>query len=222
MPCTPGLNFRPSGRKRTRFTDCDGATAVMLTGLLSASESTTRTWPPATRNPPAGPITWVTESYASGVHAIRWLPPTFCAASIGGSIPTGDGSLQLDAAALAPASSASGINHRRTQGRFMESMGGLPRHGVLREMMQHSRDVLVPLTPDLLSDPDPGRVGRGQVANDVQRVRDLRDPERIGRRHAAILEARIQQCRPSGAVGPELEAVGVKADPSHGVRRRHS
>src|SRR2546430_3723696 len=107
MPCTPGLNFRPSGRKRTRFTDCDGATAVMLTGLLSASESTTRTWPPATRNPPAGPITWVTESYASGVHAIRRPPPTLCAASIGGSIPTGDGSLQLDAAALAPASSAS-------------------------------------------------------------------------------------------------------------------
>src|SRR5438477_4172288 len=122
MPCTPALNFRPSGRKRTRFTDCDGATAVMLTGLLSASESTTRTWPPATRNPPAGPITWVTESYASGVHAIRWLPPTFCAASIGGLIPRGDGSLQFDAA-LAPASSASGIEHGRTTIRMLELRG---------------------------------------------------------------------------------------------------
>src|SRR5437763_16320417 len=108
MPCAPGLNFRPSGRKRTRFTDCDGATAVMLTGLLSASESTTRTWPPATRNPPAGPITWVTESYASGEHAIRGPPPTDCAARTGGGIPAGDGSLQPDAAAPAPAGCAGG------------------------------------------------------------------------------------------------------------------
>src|SRR5712691_5431182 len=99
MPCTPGLNLRPSGRKRTRFTDCDGATAVMLTRLVSASESTTRTWPPTTRIPPAGPITWVTESYAATGHESKWPPPTFCAASIGGVVtPTGDGSLQLEAA----------------------------------------------------------------------------------------------------------------------------
>src|SRR2546429_2031693 len=65
-------------------------------------------------------------------------------------------------------------------------------------MMQHSGDVLVPLTPALLSDSDPGRVGRREVANDVQRVGDLRDLERIDRRHAAILEARIQQRRPPG------------------------
>src|SRR5213078_3558608 len=217
MPCTPGLNFRPSGRKRTRFTDCDGATAVMLTGLLSASESTTRTWLPTTRSPPAGPITWVTESYAAGGHESRRPGATFCAASRV-STPTGDGSPQLDAAALAPASSASGINHRRTEGRLIEFMGGLPGHGVLREMMQHPGDVLISPTPGLLSDSDPGRLGRGQVANDAQRVGDLRDPECIGRRHAAVLEARIEQRRPPGAVGPELQAVGLKADPSHGVR----
>src|SRR6266550_2890756 len=220
MPCTPGLNLRPSGRRRTMFTDCDGATAVMLTGLLSASESTTRTWLPTTRSPPAGPITWVTETYAAGGHESRRPPPTLCAASRG-STPTGDESPQLDAAALAPASSASGINHRRTEGRLMEFMCGLPGHGVLREMMQHPGDVLIPPTPDLFSHSDPGRLGGGQVANDVQRVGDLRDPECIGRRHAAVLEARIQQRRPSRAVGPELEAVGLKADPSHGARRRH-
>ena len=110
------------------------------------------TWPPATRNPPAGPITWVTESYASGVHEIRRLPPTFRAAKVGGSTPTGDGSLQLEAAAPALASSASGINHRRMEGRLREFMCGLPGHGVLRKMMQHSGDVLIPLAPGLLSD----------------------------------------------------------------------
>ena len=52
------------------FTACEGATAVMLTGLPRASESTTSTWPPTTMMPPAGPITWVTESYGCGVHEI--------------------------------------------------------------------------------------------------------------------------------------------------------
>src|SRR5439155_3181821 len=146
-------------------------------------------------------------SYAAGGHESRRPAPTFCAASRG-STPTGDGSPQLDAAALAPASSASGINHRRTEDRLMEFMRGLPGHGVLREMMQHPGDVLIPLTPSLLSDSDPGRLGRGQVANDAQRIGDLGDAERIDRRYAAVREARIQQRRPSGAVGPEPEAVG--------------
>src|SRR5947208_16454736 len=120
MPCTPGLNLRPSGRKRTRFTDCDGATAVMLTGLVSAIESTSRTWLPATRIPPAGPITWVTESYAATGHESSCPPPTFCAASIGGVVtPTREAPLQLESAALAPADRASGHHHRRTRSQIM-------------------------------------------------------------------------------------------------------
>src|SRR5947208_2388566 len=153
-------------------------TAAAMAPALSATESTTRRWWPTSRSPPAGPITWVTESYAAGGHESRRPAPTFCAASRG-STPTGDGSPQLDAAALAPASSASGINHRRTEDRLMEFMRGLPGHGVLREMMQHPGDVLIPLTPSLLSDSDPGRLGRGQVAKEVQRIGDLGDAERI-------------------------------------------
>src|SRR5437773_10682118 len=167
--------------------------------------------------PPAGPITLVTESYAAGVQEIRPPAATFHPARIerreGGSTPSGDGSQHLNAAALAPASSASGINHRRTEGRLIEFMGGLPGHRVLREMMQHTGDVLIPFTPGLLPDPDKGRLGRGQVADDAQRVGDLRDPERIGRRYAAVREARVEQRRPSGTVGLDAEVVGLKASP---------
>src|SRR6266508_488154 len=87
----------------------------------------------------------------------------------------------------------------------------LQRDGILREVAQYPGDILSALTPRVLLDLDPRRVGWGQVANDVQRVGDLSDPKRIGRRQSAILEARVEQRRPSGAVGPELEAVGGEA-----------
>src|SRR2546428_9522484 len=61
---------RPSGWKRTHLTVPGGATAVMLTVVVSASESTQRKWWPTAISPPKGPIAWVTESYVCE-HATR-------------------------------------------------------------------------------------------------------------------------------------------------------
>src|SRR2546428_6447258 len=61
---------RPSGWKRTHLTVPAGATAVMLTVVVSASESTQRKWGPTAISPPKGPIAWVTESYVCE-HATR-------------------------------------------------------------------------------------------------------------------------------------------------------
>src|SRR5438034_8153710 len=91
----------------------DGATAVIFTGALSASESTQRTLAPTTNHPPAGPITLLTESYGTGEHWTKLgaVALTFPASRPGipGPTPTGDGSLQLEA------TTTSAINHARTK-----------------------------------------------------------------------------------------------------------
>src|SRR5207249_11298767 len=71
-------NWRSSGWKRTHLTLSAGATAVMLTVSASAIVSTHRKWWPTAITPPAGPITWVTESYAT-LHR----PSTGSADSVG-------------------------------------------------------------------------------------------------------------------------------------------
>src|SRR3989442_13857443 len=93
-------NWRPSGWKRTHLTLSAGATAVMLTVSASAIVSTHRKWWPTAITPPAGPITWVTESYAARGRASPRPPPTFSPASPGPT-PTGERPPQLGAAALA-------------------------------------------------------------------------------------------------------------------------
>src|SRR6267378_279131 len=85
-------------------------------------------------------------------------------------------------------------------------------------MRQQPDDELCPLTPGVLLGFDEGL----QVPEDAQRVADLSDPERVTRRHPAVLVAGVENRPPSViGVGLEDEAFGLEANPSHGTRWRH-
>src|SRR5260370_41790264 len=91
------------------------------------------------------------------------------------------------------------------------------------EKRQLYDDILLPLTPSVLLDLGP----RLQVSQDGQGVADLGDLERNARRQRAVFvvrvekRARAQSVRLVHGAGWELEAIGLEAHPSHGVRWGH-
>src|SRR2546426_4378205 len=99
----------------------------MVTVSVRDNESTQRMWLPTCMVSPRGPITFVAVAYVWG-QATR---PVFlgagwaldCAAWRAGTwTATGEGSVQLMAATLAPASSTGRMRRRRTDIRFPHSM----------------------------------------------------------------------------------------------------
>src|ERR1043166_681905 len=103
-------NVRPVGSNRTRFTVSDEATAVILTFWVRAFFGMLSLCGPTWIVPPLGPMTRVTESYASGAQWRNPMPAT-CGptreasdSSPGLFWTSGVGSAQLNAAQVAPAS----------------------------------------------------------------------------------------------------------------------